>query len=166
MIAIMFYIVACWKVPFYICLLGIDLPEDAIVLKRQVSLTDECYWHIVAEEAFVSNQDHDNIRETIWTENRYIMGESLDPMDCIDWSVMTPAAVSESCCASYISVKEMDKLAACYPGYQKWYCVSLSMHGKALMVFAFFRIIAILMIVAVTGIILRIKRKKRHEACI
>lgn len=146
----------------YILLLGIDLPEDAIVLKRQISLTDECYWHIVAEVVFMSNQDYDIIKETIWTENRIIMRESQNPIDRLSWRIMSPAAVYESCCASYISVKEMDELAVRYPEYQKWFCVSLSVSGKSLRVFTVCRVALIFVITVVFGIVNGIKRKREN----
>lgn len=65
LLVIMFYFLVCWKLPFYMLLMSVDLLEDAIVIKRQVSYTDVYYPHILAE-------------------NRFIMGENV----LIDWHIM------------------------------------------------------------------------------
>ncbi len=61
-------------------LLSVDLPETAIVIKRQVSYTDVYNPYILAEMVFVSDQGYGNIKET----NRIIMGES----HLMDWYIM------------------------------------------------------------------------------
>lgn len=43
----MFYFLVCWKLPFYMLLMSVDLPEDATVIKRQVSYTDVYNPHIL-----------------------------------------------------------------------------------------------------------------------
>lgn len=148
---LLFYFVVCWKLPFYMLLMCVDLPEDAIVIKRQVSLTDVYYWHILAEMVFVSDQGYDNIKETILAENRIIMGES----DLMDWHIMSRAGVEEwddSC----LSEREIDELAAGI-GNRKWYYVSI---GMIVEVFIFFRIAAFLVILIIMHIVLKCTKKK------
>ncbi len=84
--------------PFCIMFLGVELSESFIVLKRQVSVMDACYWHILAEVAFVNNQDS-NIKEAIWTENRNLMEKRRD---FSKWNLLKSAVVYESYCASCI----------------------------------------------------------------
>lgn len=151
---LLLYFVLLWKLPFYIGLLCIGLPDDAIVIKRQVSLTDVYYWHILAEMVFVSDHGYDNIKETILTENRIIMGES----DLMDWHIMSRAGVGEwddSC----LSVREIDELAT-RTGNQNWYYVSI---GMVVEVFIFLSIVALLAIFIVMHIVLNIRRKKRDR---
>lgn len=153
LLIIVFYFLVCWKLPFYMLLMSIDLPEDAIVIKRQVSLTDVYFWHILAEMVFVSDQGYDNIKETILAENRIIIGES----DLMDWHIMSRAGVEEwddSC----LSEREIDELAARI-GNQKWYYVSI---GMIVEVFIFFRIAAFLVILIIMHIVLKCTKKKER----
>ena len=155
---LMFYLIVCWKTPFYIMLLGVELPEDSIVLKRQVSVGDACYWKILAEVAFVNNQDG-NLWEPIWTENRNLMEKRVDSTK---WSLMNAPAVYETCCGSSLSVSEMDALAS----NQKWYSLVFSMHGKALRTFVFLRItLFFLTLAALIGMTCYDARKKKKDAC-
>ncbi len=115
------YFVICWKLPFYILLLCVDLPEDAIVLKRQVSYTDVYYEHVLAELVFVGNGGYDTVRETILADNRILMRKNV----LMDWSIMERAMVEEwdDYC---ISIKEINELAV-QKGRGNWYYVSLNM---------------------------------------
>ncbi len=115
------YFVICWKLPFYMLLLCVDLPEDAIVLKRQVSYTDVYNEHILAELVFVGNGGYDTIRETILADNRILMRKNV----LMNWSIKERAMVEEwdDYC---ISIKEMNELAA-QKGRGYWYYVSLNM---------------------------------------
>ncbi|MGN0326070.1 MAG: hypothetical protein ACI4DW_07150 [Lachnospiraceae bacterium] len=152
LLCILLYFPVGWKLPFYVALLCIDLPEDAIVLERKVSLTDECHWHIVAETAFASNLDYDEIRETVWTENR-LMIEKINHMDRVKMGTMDAAMVSESCCGSYISEKKMDKLMLLYPEYHHWYSVTINVFGDFLRRFAVWNPVIVFVLLAVIGII-------------
>lgn len=148
---LLLYFVLLWKLPFYIGLLCIELPDDAIVIKRQVSLTDVYYWHILAEMVFVSDHGYDNIKETILAENRILMRENV----LMDWHIMDRERVMEwdDYC---ISVKEMDARI----GNQNWYYVSI---GMVVEVFIFLSIAALLAIFIVMHIVLNIRRKKRES---
>lgn len=110
MLVMVFYFLVCWKLPFYMLLMSVDLPEDAIVIKRQVSLTDVYNWHILAEMVFVNDGGYGNIKET----NRIIMREN----GLMDWRIKDRGELMEwdDYC---ISVKEMDELAARI-GNRKW----------------------------------------------
>lgn len=81
----MFYFLVCWKLPFYMLLLNLDLPEEAIVLKREVSLTDVYSWRILAEMAVESGCDYDDFKTAVLTEKRIKMGEN----HLLDWQVMS-----------------------------------------------------------------------------
>ncbi len=158
LIVIIFYFVVCWKLPFYILLLGINLPENAIILKRQVSYTDVYNPHVLTEIAFVSDLGYDNIRETILAENRIVMGEILDLTDSHIMDREMLWEWDDHC----ISVKEIDELAS-HIGNLNWYYVSLEM---PVMVLIFFRIMALLMVIAVMCIVLGIRRKKKNNPLI
>lgn len=151
LIVIIIYFVVCWKLPFYILLLGINLPEDAIILKRQVSYTDVYNPHILAEIVFVSDLGYDNIRETILKENRIIMGEILDLTDSHIMSRWGLMEWDDAC----ISIYEMDELAA-QTGKQNWYYVSFNMPVPTLVLL---RILNIILIFAVICLVSGIKRK-------
>lgn len=130
-------------------LLGIDLPEDAIVLKRQVSYTDVYNPHILAEMVFGSDLGYDNIKET----NRIIMGEN----DLMDWLILDRQGLMEwddHC----ISVKEIDELAARI-GNRNWYYVSFNMPVPTLILL---RIVFIIVIFVVMHIVLARKKKKER----
>lgn len=148
---LLLYYVLFWKISFYILLLSVNLPEDAIILKRQVSYTDVYYPHILAEIAFVSDLGYDNIRETILEENRIIMGEILDLTDSHIMDREMLREWDDYC----ISVKEIDELAA-QTGNQSWYYVSLNMPVPALVLI---RILNIILIFAVIRLVSGIKRK-------
>ena len=151
LIVIIIYFVVCWKLPFYILLLGINLPQDAIILKRQVSYTDVYNPHILAEIVFVSDLGYDNIRETILKENTIIMGEILDLTDSHIMSRWGLMEWDDYC----ISVKEIDELAA-QTGKQNWYYVSFNMPVPTLVLL---RILNIILIFAVIRLVSGIKRK-------
>lgn len=152
---LLLYFIVFWKMPFYIGLLCIELPEDAIVLKRQVTLTDVYYWHILAEMVFVSDQGYDNVKEIMLAENRIIMRENV----FMDWHIMSRAGVEEwdNCC---VSVKEMDELSARIEDQKlNWYYVSI---GMTVEVFIFLSIAVILAIFIVMHIVLGHKKKKER----
>ncbi len=147
MLVIVFYFLVCWKLPFYMLLMSIDLPEDAIVIKRQVSYTDVYNPHILAEMVFVGGRGYDNIKET----NRIIMGEN----HFMDWSIMNRWELMEwddHC----ISVMEMDELATRI-GNRNWYYVSLNMPVPTLILL---RVMFIIVIFVVMYIVLDRKKKK------
>lgn len=87
----MFYFLVCWKLLFYMLLMSVDLPEDVIVIKRQVSYTDVYYPHILAEMVFVSDHGYDNIKEAILAENGIIMRKNV----FMDGHIMSRAGVDE-----------------------------------------------------------------------
>lgn len=148
---LLIYFVLFWKISFYILLLCINLPEDAIILKRQVSYTDVYYPHILAEMVFVSDLGYDNIRETIMEENRIIMGEILDLTN----SYIRYREMLMEWDDAYIPIDEMDELAA-QTGKKTWYYVSLDMPVPSLILL---RILDIILIFAVIRFVSARKRK-------
>ena len=148
---LLIYFVLFWKISFYILLLCVNLPEDAIILKRQVSYTDVYYPHILAEMVFVSDLGYDNIRETIMEENRIIMGEILDLTN----SYIRNRGMLMEWDDAYIPIDEMDELAA-QTGKQSWYYVSLDMPVPSLILL---RILDIILIFAVIRLVSARKRK-------
>lgn len=143
------YFLVCWKLPFYMLLLSVDLPETAIVIKRQVSYTDVYNPHILAEIVFVSDRGYGDIKET----NRIIMGES----HLMDWHIMNRWELMEWDDAC-ISIKEMDELAA-RKGRGNWYYVSFNMPVPTLILL---RVVAVVVIFVVMHIVLARKKKKEN----
>lgn len=148
---LLIYFVLFWKISFYLLLLCVNLPEDAIILKRQVSYTDVYYPHILAEMVFVSDLGYDNVRETIMEENRIIMGEILDLTN----SYIRNRGMLMEWDDAYIPIDEMDELAA-QTGKQTWYYVSIDMPVPSLILL---RILDIILIFAVIRFVSARKRK-------
>lgn len=150
-LGLLVYFVICWKFPFYMLLLCVDLPEDAIVLKRQVSYTDVYNEHILAELVFVGDLGYDTVRETILAENRTLIRKNV----LMDWHIMERAMVEEwdDYC---ISLKEMNELAA-QKGRGNWYYVSLNMAVPTLILV---RIASFIVIFTVITCFWVAKRKK------
>lgn len=160
-LAMFFHLIIGWRLPLYAYMMCIDLPDDAIVIKRVVSLSDVCYWHIMAETAFVSEQGYDNIRDDINETNRFLM----ETIDLGDWILRTPAAIGESEHTG-ISWYEMDRLDEKTErlGYQHWYCISLQILGlKRLRAYSCFSIIVSLAVTTAVCIVLDKRMKKGKQ---
>ena len=148
---LLIYFVLFWKISFYLLLLCINLPEDATIIKRQVSYTDVYYPHILAEMVFVSDLGYDDIRETIMEENRIIMGEILD----LTYSHIMYRGMLQEWDDACISIHEMDELAA-QTGKKSWYYVSIDMPVPSLILL---RVLDIILIFAVIRFVSARKRK-------
>lgn len=123
-LAMIFHLIIGWRLPLYAYMMCIDLPDDAVVIKRSVTVSDVCYWQILADTAFVSEHNYGDIKEDIHERNRFLMGAT----GFLDWSLMTPGMLQEWEHTS-IPWDERDRLDEVTDrlGYHNWYSVSLSL---------------------------------------
>ena len=64
------YWLLLWKIPFYLHLNSIQLPSDSEVIVTKVGMTDEgAWWHVVAQNVFVSSLKIDEVKQYMATEN-------------------------------------------------------------------------------------------------
>lgn len=146
LVILLIYFVVFWKIPFYILLLSVHLPENAILLKRQVSYSDVYNPHILAEIVFASDQGYGNIEETnrmIMRKNHFMRCKIMDKWELMEWD--------DRC----ILVYKMDELAA-EAGKQTWYYVSFNMPVPTLIML---RILEIILIFVAIHFVSGIKRK-------